>query len=252
MFLLSTSSLAGYGLHRIFLFTKKWGFDGIDLSVDFNQFDTYDAAYIDSLIQTTDVPVMSITAPERRLNKKQCDQLLILADALGVQIVNLHPPHRLDREKDWFGVYLQVVAQKYPNIVINIINAPPKTWLFLISEYGDARPETIKKITQHTALSIENVDPESGVDLMKTFVLLGSTMWLVYLSDKNEEKKGMFPGDGTMPLESLLIKLRDTDYTGHFALTVEPESLSAGSNEQEIVHKMVRAQSFLMRYFDKK
>ncbi len=120
--------------------------------------------------------MVSITAPERKLNKKQCDQLLTLADELGVKIVNLHPPHRLDKEKDWFGEYLQVVAQKYPNIVINIINAPPKTWLFLISEYGDARPETIKKITQHTALSIENVDPESGVDLMKTFVLLGSTM----------------------------------------------------------------------------
>lgn len=176
MFLLSTSSLAGYGLHRIFLFIKKGGYDGVDLSVDFNEFDTYDSKYIDSLIQATDIPVMSITAPERKLNKKQCDQLLTLADELGVKIVNLHPPHRLDKERDWFGEYLQVVARKYPNIVINIINAPPKTWLFLISEYGDARPETIKKITQHTALSIENVDPESGVDLMKTFILLGATM----------------------------------------------------------------------------
>ena len=33
--------------------------------------------------------------------------------------------------------------------------------LHIISEYGDARPETIKKITEHTALSIENVDPTS-------------------------------------------------------------------------------------------
>jgi hypothetical protein len=79
--------------------------------------------------------------------------------------------------------------------MINIVNAPPKTWLFIISEYGDARPETIKKITNHTALSIENVDPSSGVDLMKTFVLLGSTMKFVYLSDKNEESGGLFPGE---------------------------------------------------------
>ena len=249
MFLLSTSSLSGYGLHRIFLLTKKWEYDGIDLSVDFNQFDTYDASYIDSLIQTTDISVISITAPERKLNKKQCDQLLTLADELGVKIVNLHPPHRLDKEKDWFWEYLQVVAQKYPNIIINIINAPPKTWLFLISEYGDARPETIKKITQHTALSIENVDPESGVDLMKTFVLLGATMWLVYLSDKNEEKVGMFPGEGTMPIESLLIKLRDIGYTGHFSLTVDPESLNAGWDEEDIIIRMKKSRSFLMKYF---
>ena len=184
MLLLSTSSLSGYGLHKIFLVAKWAGYDGIDLSVDFDMYDTCDARYIDSLITLVDIPVVSISAPERRLSKKQFDQILVLANDLGISVVNIHPPHRLDREKDWFWDYLKVVAQKYPSITINIINAPPKTWLFVISEYGDARPETIKKITEHTALSIENVDPASGVDLMKTFILLGSTMGFIYLSDK--------------------------------------------------------------------
>ena len=249
MYLLSTSSLAGYGLHRIFSLAKQAEFDGIDMSIDFDAYDSYDAAYIDSLITSTDLPVVSITAPERRLNRKQCDQILSLADDLGVQVVNLHPPHRLDREKDWFGEYLQVVAKKYPNIVINIINAPPKTWLYIISEYGDARPETIKKITEHTALSIENVDPESGVDLMKTLILLGSTMWLVYLSDKDDGKVGLFPGEGTMPLESLLIKLREIGYSGHFALTIDPRSLLAGAPESTVIACMVRSRVFLSKYF---
>jgi sugar phosphate isomerase/epimerase len=209
MLLLSTSSLAGYGLHKIFTLAKEASYDGIDLSVDFDMYDTCDAGYIDSLVTTIGIPVVSLSAPERKLTKKQFDQVLTLANDLGVGVVNIHPPHRLDKEKDWFGEYLKVIASKYPNIVINIINAPPKTWLFVISEYGDARPETIKKITEHTALSIENVDPASGVDLMKTLVLLGSTMGLVYLSDKSDEEAGLFPGDGTMPIESLLIKLAE-------------------------------------------
>jgi myo-inositol-hexaphosphate 3-phosphohydrolase len=50
-------------------------------------------------------------------------------------------------------------------------------------------------MTAHTALSIENVEPESGVDLIKTFTLLGNTIGLVYLSDKTEEKIGLFPGE---------------------------------------------------------
>lgn len=249
MFLLSTSSLAGYGLHRIFSLAKQAEFDGIDISVDFDQYDSYDASYIDSLITSTDLPVMSITAPARKLNKKQCDQMLTLASELGVQVVNLHPPHRLDRERDWFGEYLQVVAKKYPNITINIINAPPKTWLFVISEYGDARPETIKKITAHTALSIENVDPESGVDLMKTLILLGSTMGLVYLSDKDDEQVWLFPGEGTMPLESLLIKLRDIGYSGHFTLTVDPKALLAGAPDATVIACMLRSRDFLSKYF---
>lgn len=219
------------------------------MSVDFEAYDSYDAAYIDSLITSTDLPVVSITAPVRRLNRKQCDQILSLANDLGVQVVNLHPPHRLDRERDWFGEYLQVVAKKYPSITINIINAPPKTWLYIISEYGDARPETIKKITEHTALSIENVDPESGVDLMKTLILLGSTMGLVYLSDKDDGRVGLFPGEWTMPLESLLIKLRDIGYSGHFALTVDPRVLLAGAPDAMVIACMIRSREFLSKYF---
>ena len=188
MLLLSTSSLAGYGLHKIFTLAKRANYDGIDLSVDFDMYDTCDAHYIHTLIQLVDISVISISAPERRLNKKQFDQVLVLASDLGIGVVNIHPPHRLDKEKDWSGDYHKKVAKKYPNITINIINAPPKTWLFVISEYGDARPETIKKITEHTALSIENVDPASGVDLMKTSILLGSTMGFIYLSDKTEDK----------------------------------------------------------------
>ncbi len=249
MYLLSTSSLSGYGLHRIFSLAKQAGFDGIDLSVEFDSYDTYDASYIDSLIISSDMPIMSITAPARKLTKKQCDQILSLTHDLWVQIVNLHPPHRLDRERDWFGDYLQGVAKKYPNIVINIINAPPKTWLYIISEYGDARPETIKKITGHTALSIDNVDPESGVDLMKTLVLLGSTMGLVYLSDTNDGSIWLFPGEGTMPLESLLIKLRDIGYSGHFTLAVDPKSILAGTPDATVIGCMSRSRDFLSKYF---
>lgn len=212
-------------------------------------YDTCDAGYIDSLITLVDIPVISISAPERRLTKKQFDQVLILASDLGVGIVNIHPPHRLDKEKDWFGDYLKIVAKKYPNIVINIINAPPKTWLFVISEYGDARPETIKKITEHTALSIENVDPASGVDLMKTSILLGSTMGFIYLSDKTEEASGLFPGEGNMPLESLLIKLNEVGYTGHFSLAVKSDELWAGKDDATVVANIKQCRRFLSKYF---
>lgn len=120
-----------------------------------------------------------------------------------------------------------MLTAKYPKITINIVNAPPKTWLFIISEYGDARPETIKKMTEHTALSIENVEPESGVDLIKTFTLLGNTIGLVYLSDKTEESLGMFPGEGDMPLESLLIRMKEAGYEGPFSLDIDPKHMNA-------------------------
>lgn len=139
--------------------------------------------------------------------------------------------------------------EKYPKITINIVNAPPKTWLFVISEYGNARPEMIKKITEHTALSIENVEPESGVDLMKTFTLLGNTLTMVYLSDKDEEKNGLFPGVGSMPLESLLIRMKESGYNGIFSLDIAPANLEAGSSDQQIVENIQKSREFLNKYF---
>lgn len=249
MLLLSTSSLTGYGLHKIFLLAKSAVYDGIDLSVDFDLYDTCDAGYLKTLIQEVGIDIVSISAPERRLTRKQFDQVLSLAEDLSVKMVNIHPPHRLDREKDWFWDYIKTVAEKYPHITINIINAPPKTWLFVISEYGDARPETIKKITEHTALSIENVDPSSGVDLIKTSILLGSTMEFIYFSDKTDDAGWLFPGEWHMPLESLLIKLKEVWYTWYFSLSVNPDSLRAGENDSEVLKKLADCKKFLSKYF---
>lgn len=161
MLLLSTSSLSGYGLHRIFDFAKKSAYDGVDLCVNFSEFDTFNATYLRELSALSGVQIVSITVPENKLTTGQLDFILDMASDLGVKTVNIHPPHRLEKEKDWFGEYLKVLQEKYPNILLNIINAPPKTWLFVIAEYGDARPETIKKMTEHTALSIANIDPNS-------------------------------------------------------------------------------------------
>lgn len=145
---------------------------GIDLSVNFELFDTIDATYLRELMQMTEMPIYSITAPEKKLSTEQLERVLKLASDIGVTSVNVHPPHRLEKEKNWYGEHLNTLQKKYTGFTINVVNAPPKTWLFFIAEYGDARPETIKKMTEHTALSITNIDPNSGVDLMKTFFLL--------------------------------------------------------------------------------
>jgi sugar phosphate isomerase/epimerase len=84
---------------------------------------------------------------------------------------------------------------------------------------------------------------------MKTFILLGSTMGFVYLSDKTDEAEWLLPGEGTMPVESLLIKLRDIGYQGDFSLSVNPESLSAWGIEHDIVTKLISVRVFLAKYF---
>jgi len=65
MLLLSTSSLRGHGIHKIFTIVKKAEYDGIDLMIDDNQFDTLDEKYLKALSDAFKIPVVSITAPEK-------------------------------------------------------------------------------------------------------------------------------------------------------------------------------------------
>ena len=101
--LLSTRSLAGYGLDKIFLLAKKALYSGIDLSLDFGLYDTLDREYLASLVERHALQIQSITAPERKITKKQVETILALADELSIPVVNFTPPHRSDKEKDWFS-----------------------------------------------------------------------------------------------------------------------------------------------------
>lgn len=209
MLLLSTSSLRGYGLHRIFSFARDAYYDGICLDLNPLDFDTENTEYINTLSKDFNMPVVGITAYERRITQKIVDKILEMAKTLGSKEVNFYPPHRLDKEGEWFSDYLPKVQKRYKDIEITIINVEPKTFLFLIPEYKDATLPLIKKITGKTALHVSNVDPESGTDLIKTFSLLGNSIHNVYLSDKTGNKEDLLPGKGDMPLESLLIKLAE-------------------------------------------
>lgn len=59
---LSTDSLRGYGLSRVFEFAKELGFDGIDLAMDKKNLDTLDPEYVANVSKKTGIPVLSIQA----------------------------------------------------------------------------------------------------------------------------------------------------------------------------------------------
>lgn len=194
MFLLSTSSLRGYGLHKIFSFAQEAHYDGICLDLNPLDFDTENAEYIALLSQTFQIPVVSITVYERRMTPKIVDKVIEMVKILDSKMINFYPPHRLDKDGEWFSEYLPKIQQRYKKLYINIINVEPKTFLFLIPEYKDATLPIIKKITGNTALHISNVDPQSGTDLIRTFSLLGNSIHNVYLSDKTGNKENLLPG----------------------------------------------------------
>lgn len=248
MLLASTSSFKGYGLHKIFSLIRASGYDGVDLVLSSSDFDTENTDYVLDIAELTGVRIVSLTAYERKMDKKTLERVFEMAKALDVKLINIFPPHRLDRDGSWFSEDLPKLKKKHPEFKIAIVNVEPKTFLFFIPEYKDATLSSIKKITGETALHISNVDTESGVDLIKTFTILGNSIVNVFLSDKTGTKGGLLPGKGEMPLETLLIRLKEGGYDRYFTLKIDPKAMGVGSDEL-VLARMDDARKFFEKHF---
>ncbi len=231
MLLLSTSNLEWYWLHKIFKLVSKSTYDWVNLDLNYSNFDTQNKDYINDLVNEFNVPVISITAYERKMNKHEVDNILSLAKKLNVVNINFYPPHRADKDNSWFSEYLPKIKEKNPNLNICIINVEPKTFLFFIPEYKDATLNTIKKITWDTVLYISNVDISTWVDLLKTFSILWNSIKNVFLSDRTWTKKELFLWSWDMPIESLFVKLKKAWYNWIYTLKINPKEIWVWNDE---------------------
>jgi len=89
-----------------------------------------------------------------------------MAKLFSSQVINFYPPHISDKNADEFIKYLPKI-KKDLRISITVQNVEQKFKLFVIPEYKNNNLIELKKITQDTALNIENIDKSSGIDLLK-------------------------------------------------------------------------------------
>lgn len=249
MLLLSTSSLTWYGLHKIFLFAKQASYDWIDLELIFSNYDFWDADYINSLIKEFNLPVLSITAPDKGLNTKKVDEIIKLALDIKAQNITFAPPNITDKDKDWYGNLIKI--KKQYSISISIKNIEAKFMFFIIPEFKNASISEIKKITWDTALDISAVDTSSWMDITKIQKLLWVSMKNIYLSDRLLEKKYLLPWKldwlSNLPLESFLMRLKANYYNSFITLKVNPKELSVWTNDV-LLDKLNKFKLYLEKY----
>lgn len=248
MLLLSTSTLKWYWLHKIFKICKESWYDWLNLDLSKQDFDTQNAEYIKELSDFFWVNVVSITSYERKMSNNVVDEIIKMAWILWTKIINFYPPLRTDWDWNWFNEYLPIIKKKNPDLIISIISVEPKTFLFFIPEYKDATLTAIKKITWETTLNISSVDPASWFDLMKTFSVLGNSIHNIFLSDKTWTKWEMLLWYWEMPLESFLIKLKQSWYDRSFTLKVNAKDILAWDDEW-LFKKLEESKKFLYSYF---
>ena len=126
MITLHTSSLNKYGLNRIFEFAKSAGYDGIEIAVDKNNYDTQNAEYIKKLSNEYSLEIAAINTPING-SAKSVEHVIEMAEYLKCSVVVVTPPKILDfKFTNWLKKETPMLRKK-KHIQIALVNTPGKT-----------------------------------------------------------------------------------------------------------------------------
>ncbi len=245
MLLLCTDSLKGYGLNRIFDLTKKAGYDGIDLSIDLKQYDTFNAEYVKSLVDQYQLPVHAISAP-KDIKPKKFKEIVALCKEVGAKVIVLQPPKITEFK---LQTYLKKEIPKIREkefISIALENAPKGTFLGILKEHAMSNTQDLKKF-KHISLDTARIG-EMQKDLIRAYTSFKKFLVHIHLSNVYHGKKYSPPTEGVLPLESLLTKLRQDKYPGAIALKILPKHLKVGKDET-VLEELERAKKFFDKYY---
>lgn len=245
MIVLSTESLRGYGLNRIFELTKAAGYDAIDLSVDFGQFDTFNAEYVKKLIEEYGLPVHAISAP-KEMAPKRIQELVDMAKEINAKVMVLQPPKILDfKLAGWLKKEIPRLREK-EFISIALENAPAGTFLGFIPEHAMGSAQDLKDF-KHVCLDTSRIG-EQRKDLIRAYTALKKYLVHIHLSNLYQGKQYAPPQEGIMPLESFLTKLKQDRYPGAVAIKILPKFLHAGDDER-VIDELKKAKKYYDKYY---
>jgi len=245
MLLLSTDSLRGYGLNRIFELAKAAGYDGIDLAVDFGQFDTLNADYVNKLIKEYGLPVHSISAP-KDIAVKRIKEIVELGKAVEAKVVIFQPPkiHEF-KLSSWMKSEIPKLREKY-FLSIALENAPAGTYLGFIPEHALSNTADLKNF-KHVSLDTARVG-ERKQDLIRAYNSFKKYLVHVHFSNLYRGKKYAPPQEGIMPLESFLTKLKQDKYPGAISMKILPKHLGVGQDDN-VIDELQKAKKYYDKYY---
>lgn len=247
MITLSSDSLKGYGLNRIFKFVKDAGYDGLDLYIDPKDFDTQNPKYIKELIDQHQLPVTALqTSPNA--TAKNIVEAVEMAKELGSKVIIVQPPKMFNfKYIKWLTNEVPKIRQR-EQISIALENAPSETFLGIIPEHALNNLNELRKF-KHAALDTSRVAQQKD-DLIRVFNGLRKYLVHVHLSNVKKGKGYALPDEGVLPLESFLTKLKQEGYRGAISFKIHPKFLGAG-NEQRIMKNLDECKKFYENYYVK-
>lgn len=244
MLALSTDSLNGYGLNRVFKFAKDAGYDGIDLFVNKKNFDSQNADYVKSLVNEYKLPILSIQLPD--VGPKTLKDTIDMAKKLSCKVIIIQPPKLLNfKQTAWLKTQVPKIRAK-ENISIALENAPAELILGFIPKHAMNNIVELKKF-KHASIDTTRI-AQKNQDLMRMYKSLEKYLVHIHLSNVKGSKRYYLPDDGILPLESFLTKLSQDKFPGTISMKVNPKFLSAGDDEK-VMKNLKEMKAFYNKYF---
>ncbi len=246
MIALHTSSLHRYGLNRIFEFAKAAEYDGIEIAVDKNVFDTQNAEYIKKLSEEFSMPVLALHVPTNG-SQKSVEHVISMASYLNCPVVVITPPKITDFS---FTRWLKKEApllRKKKNIKIALVNTGGETFL------GFLPSRAMNNITDLKNFGMVAIDTAATAakktDLLRFYEHLKKMVVHVHLSNVRHHRDYSLPNEGILPLESFLKKLKSNGYEGTISIMVRPTELMEGDDDK-VIKNLIKAKEFVESYFN--
>lgn len=244
MFLLSTDSLRGYGLNRIFRFAKEAGFEGVELAMSMREYDTQNAEYLNELVKEYDLPIRAVKTFSNS-TVKQSQMVLDLAEKVGAKVVILSPPRFFDfKYKEWMRKQVPLLRKKH-GLKIALMNGSSEyMWGVIPGRAMTSIPDlqSFKEI----CLDVSNLYGKK-IDLMRAYQMMKSNLVHVHLSNVFKGKEHSLLHEGIMPLESFLTKLKNDHYDDDISVVVRPKALAAG-DDKIVQRSLKQSKDFFEKY----
>jgi len=246
MIALHTNSLHKYGLNRVFEFAKAAGYDGIEIGVDKNNFDSQNAEYIKKLSDEYKLPIVALHSPVNG-TARSVEHVVEMAVFLKCPVVVITPPKLLDfKFTNWLKKKTPSLRKK-KHVQIALLNAPGKTVLGFLPDRAMNSISDMKKFGM-AAIDTSSAASKKWGNLMSVYGHLKKLVVHIHLSNINKHKEYASPVEGVLPLESFLKKLKTNNYKGSISIRIRPTELSAGDDDK-VISKLKKIKAFVDEFF---
>ncbi|MEE6273670.1 sugar phosphate isomerase/epimerase family protein [Georgenia wangjunii] len=256
---LSTSSCYPQSTAWAFAQAARLGYDGVEVMV-WREPASQDVDTLRDLVQQHGVPVLSVHAPTLLLTQRvwgsdpwaKVDRSAALAEALGAEVVVMHPPFRWQR--DYARGFVTGVAERQERTAVKLTVENMFPWKARSRESPRARDrhaylphwDPVPLDYAHVTLDLSHAGI-AGMDALAAARALGPRLAHVHLTDSSGSNRDehLVPGAGAQPCGELLELLPGIGFTGSVAVEVTTRKMSEDARDEALAASLAFARAHL-------